>query len=143
MGVAVAKNGTAPKLPNRHERGSDTFSHPLGEKQASLKQAAQEMAVTGEKRPRGDNHVVKVAKGQFVELAQTGTDHIWTVTGEFADLDHNQIPEPDRTVDNTTKWEPNFSRDYYLDMLFDTGRGQNSMANYYLEQSSGAYTVTG
>ncbi len=143
VGIAVARNGSAPKLPNHHERSTDSFSHPLGEKQASLKQTAQAMAVQGEKTPRGDNHVVKVAKGQFVELAQTGTDHIWTVTGEFADLDHNQIAEPDRTVDNTTKWEPDFSRDYYLDMLFDTRAGENSMSNYYLEQSSGAYTVTG
>ena len=143
VGIAVAKDGSAPKLPNHHDRSTDSFSHPLGEKQASLKATAQELAVTGQKTPRGDNHVVKVAKGQFAELALTGTDAIWTVTGEFADLDHNQIAEPDRTVDNTTKWEPDFNRAYYLDMLFDTDPGQNSMSNYYLEQSSGAYTVTG
>ena len=53
------------------------------------------------------------------------------------------MPEPDRTVDNTTIWVPDFSRDYYMDMLFAEGPGVNSMRNYYIEQSSNRYTVHG
>ncbi len=57
---------------------------------------------------------------------------------------HNNIdPEPDRSVDNTTIWTEDFSRDYYLDMLFAEGEGVNSMRQYYIEQSSNRYTFYG
>jgi len=65
------------------------------------------------------------------------------VLGEFADLAHNVMPEPDRTVDNTTIWVPDFSRDQYMDMLFAEGEGANSMRQFYIEQSSNRYTVHG
>ena len=73
--------------------------------------------------------MAKLAKGQYVELAREGEDSIWTLLGEFGtDGDHshgtlgiinhggtpgplhNQIPEPDRAVDNTTIWAPDFSQ---------------------------------
>jgi immune inhibitor A len=55
---------------------------------------------------------------------------------------HNQIPQPNRSVDNTTIWTPDFSRNYYQNLLFNRQQFP-SMANFYLEQSSGAYTVDG
>ena len=69
----------------------------------------------------------KVAKGQYVELAREGEDSILTVLGEFGNVDqpraraappgpvHNQIPEPNRAVDNTTIWAPDFSQSYYTE----------------------------
>ena len=48
---------------------------------------------------------------------------------------HNQIPQPDRTVDNTTIWTPDFSQGYYENLLFSEAPGA-SMRNFYLEQSS-------
>ncbi|TNF70576.1 MAG: M6 family metalloprotease domain-containing protein, partial [Acidobacteria bacterium] len=59
------------------------------------------------------------------------------------DFPHNSIAEPDRSVDNTTIWTEDFSRDYYLDLLFTEGGGANSMRNFYIEQSSNRYTVYG
>ena len=56
---------------------------------------------------------------------------------------HNQIPQPDRTVDNTTIWSPDFTRAYYEHMLFSETPGDISMRNFYLEQSSNRYTVNG
>ena len=53
------------------------------------------------------------------------------------------IPEPDRAVDNTSIWVPDFNRDYYMDMLFNDAPGANSMRNFYIEQSSNRYTVHG
>ena len=53
------------------------------------------------------------------------------------------MPEPDRTVDNSTIWAPDFSREHYLDLLFDEAPGANSMRNYFIEQSSNRYTVYG
>ena len=50
---------------------------------------------------------------------------------------HNQIPEPDRSVDNTTLWQPDYDRAHYEDMYF------NRMAEYYEQQSSGRYSVDG
>jgi immune inhibitor A len=53
------------------------------------------------------------------------------------------MPEPDRTVNNTDIWVPDFDRDYYMDMLFDDAPGANSMRTFYIEQSSNRYTVHG
>lgn len=85
----------------------------------------------------------EVAKGQFVELELEGTGMVWTVMGEFQDLPHNSIPQPDRAVDNTTLWVPDFSKAHMDALLYDRTPGVNSMANFYLEQSSGRYTIAG
>jgi immune inhibitor A len=117
----------------------DNKPHPLGVKQAALKQTALEMKLKG--KVKGD--IVQVAEGQFVKLDLENEDPVWTVLAEFSDLLHNQSPEPDRTYDNTSIWVEDFSRDYYLDLLFNDEDGANSMRNYFLEQSSGRYTVKG
>ena len=114
---------------------------PLSEKQRALRAQALELQAKG-KIPKGAK-VGKVAKGQYVQLARTGEDSIWTVLGEFSDFAHNQIAEPDRTQDNTTIWEPDFSQSYYENLLFNDSPGANSMRNYYIEQSSNRYTVNG
>ena len=111
----------------------------LGTKQAALKQSALEKKLHGKK----SGTTVQVADGQFVELGRTGTDAIWTVLGQFADMPHNEIAQPNRTYNNSTIWEPDFSRDYFLDLLFDESEGANSMSNWFIEQSSGRYSVTG
>ena len=138
--AAPAAGGAAPEdTPHR----AHDLASPLSDKQRALRQTAVEQVVSGEATPRGDNKVVEVAKGQFVELAQDDSDAIWTVLGEFSDVRHNQIPEPDRTVDNTTIWTADFDRAHYQRMLHDSGAGVNSVANFYEEMSSGRYTVTG
>jgi immune inhibitor A len=89
------------------------------------------------KKAKGDKN--GKAKGtQFVELERTGEDTIWTVLAEFGDqtathnhgtlgvIDHggtpgplhSQIPQPDRAVDNTTIWAPNFDVNHFKDLLF-------------------------
>jgi immune inhibitor A len=84
-----------------------------------------------------------VARGQFVELEREGEDSIWTVLGEFSDFSHNNITEPDRSVDNTTLWRADFGRDHYLNLLFSEAPGSSSMRSFYIEQSSGRYAVNG
>lgn len=139
------------------DRGIDNIPSALSAEQAAMKEQALEKVMGGKAQAKGNNKVVQVGKGQFVELAQTGEDLIWTVLGEFSDVDspigilqgglpgpqHNEIPEPDRSVDNATIWTDDFSSAYYEDLLFDRTPGDVSMANYYLEQSSGAYSVDG
>lgn len=122
---------SAPREDNRPD--------PLTTQQQELKAEALEAKLNG--KAHGRTH--QVARGQFVELEREGEGALWTVLGEFADLAHNTMPEPDRSVDNTTIWVPDFSRDYYMDLLFDESPGANSMRNFYIEQSSNRYTVHG
>jgi len=118
---------------------SDRRVDPLTQKQDSLRQAALDAKLNG----KAYGKIGEVARGQFVELAREGEDPVWTVLGEFSDFAHNSIVQPNRAFNNSTIWEPDFSRDYYLDILFAEGPGANSMRAYYIEQSSNRYTVKG
>ncbi len=133
---------------------SDNLTSPRAEKQAALREAALTKVMKGTAKATGDNKVVKLAPGQYVELAREGEDLIWTTLGEFGNQIHpayggdpgpvrNQIPEPDRSVDNTTIWEPDFSQPYYQELLFSEAPGAVSMRNFYIEESSNRYTVSG
>jgi immune inhibitor A len=106
------------------------------------------------------------AEDQYVELAREKTDKIFVVLAEFGnerhpsypdqDTDptwpgpsrfdgplHNQIPEPDRTKDNKTIWQPDFSRRHFEELYFGDGPNDDSLKNYYEKQSSGRYSVEG
>ncbi|MGW7685604.1 immune inhibitor A domain-containing protein [Kribbella sp. NPDC054772] len=109
---------------------------------------------------------VKNAKGkvdQYVELSREKTDKIFVVLAEFGNERHpsypdqdtspafpgparfdgplnNQIPAPDRSVDNSTVWSPNYDRQHFQDLYFGAG---NSVKKYYEKQSSGRYSVDG
>lgn len=101
---------------------------------------------------------------QYVELEREQTDRIFAVLVEFGDERHpdypdqdtdpdtpgparfdgplrNQIPEPDRRVDNSTVWRPDYSQEYFQDLYFGT-EGE-SVKTYYETQSSGRYSVDG
>jgi len=137
-GAADGVKGPASDDPSFLPR-EDNRPDPLTTQQLALKEQAIEAKLHG--KAYGKIH--EVARGQFVELEREGEGALWTVLGEFADLQHNTMPEPDRAYDNTTIWAPDFSRDYFLDMLFAEGYGVNSMRNFYIEQSSNRYTVHG
>src|SRR5512138_1739631 len=117
----------------------DNRLDPFTSKQLELKKEAQEAKLNG--KAKGKVH--EVARGQYVELTREGEGAVWTVLGEFADLSHNTMPQPDRAVNNTDIWVPDFNRDHYLELLFNDAPGANSMRNFYIEQSSGRYTVHG
>jgi immune inhibitor A len=117
----------------------DNLPDPLTTKQAELKKQALEAELNG--KAYGKTH--EVARGQYVELAREGEGAVWTVMGEFVDLAHNQMPKPNRAVDNTTMWVPDFNRAYFMDLLFNDAPGANSMRNFYKEQSSNRYAVDG
>ena len=56
---------------------------------------------------------------------------------------HNQIPEPDRALDNTTIWQADYNRAHYERIYFSDEPGADTMLNYYRAQSSGRYGFTG
>ncbi|MFC3896045.1 immune inhibitor A domain-containing protein [Lentzea rhizosphaerae] len=153
-------------------RQSDEQPHELELKRRALKQQALADVLTGEAttEKRGSSTVAKVGKkqnkDQYVELKREKTDKIFVILAEFGnerhpdypDRDtnpntpgpqrfdgpvHNQIPEPNRAVDNTTIWQPDFSRQYFQDLYFSRKKDANSVANFYDKQSSGRYTVNG
>ena len=118
-----------------------------------------ETAAPGKAKP-------KHTEDQYVELARETTDKIFVIVTEFGnqrhpsypDQDtnpnipgparfdgplHNEIPEPDRTVDNSTNWLPDFSQQHYQDLYFGSGEGVESLKTYYERQSSGRYSVDG
>jgi immune inhibitor A len=129
---------------------SDDAPHPLGDKQRAARQVAFQAQVRG----LASGSVYDLGHGQYVELERVGEDSIWTILAEFGDtIDpftggtpgpvHNQIPKPDRTVDNATIWTRNFSQAYFDKLLFSEAPKAVSMRNFYIEQSSNRYTVNG
>jgi immune inhibitor A len=125
------------------------------------RRAGSDVVKVGKKEAAGGGTV-----DQYVELSNEGTDRVFTLLVEFGnerhpqypdqDTDpttdgpavfdgplHNQIPEPDRTVDNSTVWEPNYDQAYFQKLYFGTGSGVESLKTYYEKQSSGRYSVSG
>lgn len=152
MILLVAAPGALANSPDKSAQGnfSDNLKHPLGSKQQALKQKAMHAKMLGE--PVGA--VYEAESGKYVETARLTQDRIWTVLGQFGTQVNptyggtvgplrNEIPQPDRSIDNTTIWVPDFNQSHYTKLLFDDSPGANSMRNYYLEQSGGQYTVTG
>ena len=105
-------------------------------------------------------------RDQYVELARETTDRVFVILAEFGnerhpeypDQDtapaipgpvrfdgplHNEIPEPDRSVDNSTVWQPDYDQEHYQRLYFGTAEGDESLKQYYEKQSSGRYSVDG
>lgn len=108
----------------------------------------------------------KRGKDRYVELARESADRIFVILAEFGDQRdqnypdqdtnpqipgpttfdgplHNQIPQPDRRIDNSTNWRPDYNQAYFQQMYFGTGPGVESLKTYYEKQSSGRYSVDG
>ncbi|GAA1476129.1 immune inhibitor A [Nocardioides aestuarii] len=87
----------------------------------------------GKKEYDDSNLPSNVAPGTFDDDAEVPDPQPMRFNGPR----HNQIPAPDRSVDNSTIWKKNYSKKHYKDMYF------NRMKAYYKRQSSGRYTFTG
>jgi immune inhibitor A len=155
--LAVPDQGRAVAM---NRSGAHDLPNPLADKNRALRAKGLQMQVEG--KVSANASVAKVGEDQFVELEREGEDSIWTVIGEFgsgvaththggtpvvhtgpAGPLHNEIAEPDRSVDNTTIWTDDFSEAHYEDLLFSEEPGAVSMRNYYIEQSSNRYAVNG
>jgi immune inhibitor A len=123
----------------------------------------QEVATPASRDARGKLKAAGIGKNQYVELAREKTDKIFVILAEFGnqrhpdfpdkDTDpntpgpttydgplHNAIPAPDRTKDNSTVWQADYSPAHYGDLYFGKG---DSVKTYYEKQSSGRYSVDG
>jgi immune inhibitor A len=55
----------------------------------------------------------------------------------FDGPEHNKIPQPDRSVDNSTLWQADYNTAHYENMYF------NRVAGYFEQQSSNRYSIVG
>lgn len=162
--AGTSDNGSTPQSVSPTGKGtsddkvskSDNLKTPFHVKQDAMRQKGLQDKIAG----KATGKVYEVAKGQFVELEREGTDKIFVVIAEFGNTRHvlypdsvggvpasdaltfdgplhNSIPAPDRSVDNSTLWQSDYSQAHYDNMYF------NRMAAYYELQSSNRYSVVG
>ena len=156
--AASSKGGPVATLESSAPaNSSDNLRSPQTVKKDALRQTALSQRLNGE--PAAQGKVVKVAKGQYVDLEREGTDRVFVILAEFGDQQYpnaifqgppkdgtatdvtgplrNEIPQPDRSVDNSTLWKADYNQAHYQDMYF------TRMAKYYQTQSSGRYSLDG
>jgi immune inhibitor A len=131
----------------------DNRPGPKTKQQQRLRTKALTMLQNGSatlKAQPGGGSTVRLADGTFVEFPIEKEDKVFTILSEFGDQGsgklgtipgplHNEIPEPDRTKDNSTAWVPDFNTAHYTELFNGAG---DSFKDYYRQLSSGKYTAT-
>ena len=155
---AAPARGDAPASSASAER-PDNRPGPLTKEQTALRKAAVEALVEGRATKtarQGGGSTVTLGKSsdgkvKAVEFFDNNKQaNVLTILSEFGDTVvgkyggapgplHNEIPEPDRSVDNSTTWESDYDEAYY-EKLFN-GSGE-SMKTFYDSVSGGQYDVT-
>ncbi|WIM96797.1 immune inhibitor A [Actinoplanes oblitus] len=133
---------------------------------ASIENRNGSRVVNMGRAPAGRGPLGRIGQNQYVELSRERTDRIFVILAEFGDKRdpaypdkdtnpdtagptrfdgplHNQIPKPDRKVDNSTIWQADYNADHFRQMYFGTGAGTESLKTYFETQSSGRYSVDG
>ncbi|HEU0287553.1 MAG TPA: immune inhibitor A domain-containing protein [Nocardioidaceae bacterium] len=161
LGATTLPTAQAAPASNDNPAGSAADGHhrldnrpfPQAKQRAKLRAKAVEMLQNGSAtlRPQADGgSTVKLADGTYVEFPIEKQDTIFTILSDFGTQGsgrygtapgpvHNQIPQPDRSQDNSTYWVPDFNKAHYEEMF--NGDGE-SFKNYYQNLSSGRYTAT-
>jgi immune inhibitor A len=128
---------------------SDNRPGPQSKERVALRKAAIAKVAAGKAKANADG-VVQLGANKFAETTTQKQDKIFTILSEFGDQTsgrlgdapgplHNQIPPPDRTKDNSTTWEPNYTKVYYENLFNGSGE---SMKTFYEALSNGKYSVT-
>src|SRR5687767_8484327 len=97
-GTSAGMSGGGSPSGEIKGRGHEKRQPKIVRKWQGEKAAAADLVARGA-RIRSDG-TVRLANGQFTDYQLQGEDHIVTLLVEFTDPAHNQIAEPDRTVDN-------------------------------------------
>ena len=97
-------------------------------------------------RPREDGqdlrHPRRVRQRAAPDYPDQDTDPDTPGPARFDGPLHNQIPAPDRSKDNRTVWQADYTAAHYQQLYFGTGE-RESLKTYYERQSSGRYSVDG
>jgi immune inhibitor A len=133
----------------------DFFMDSLSTQEQADRNKALNAVLSGEAQYENRGGILgAVVDGKFTKIATT-TDSIFVILTQFGDkVDpryggdpgprHNEIEQPDREVDNSTIWLPDFNREHYQKTYFETADDTYpSLANFTEEQSSGRYSVNG
>jgi immune inhibitor A len=159
--VACALTVTAPAQAQQSDGSpsasgathrSDNRPGPKSAEQARLRAKALTMLKRGKatlKQQAEGGATVTLATGDAVEFPLEKTDKVFTILAEFGTSGsgklgtvpgplHNQIPQPDRSVDNSTYWVSDFNKAHYEDMF---NGDAPSFKDFYLKQSGGRYTA--
>jgi len=131
-------------------RGGPSAGHnkplpPFVAKREKERLGAADRVARGQATPTADG-LVQLKDGRLVRYRLEGTEYLTAALVDFSDLQHGNIPQPNRSIDNSTYWSADVSPQHYEDMLFAPGGasyGLPSMHDFYLEQSSGRFTWTG
>ena len=149
--AAQETRDTAPTGAGAAHR-SDNRPGPLTKQRTELREQAIDQIAKGKARANADG-VVEVADGKFVETETTTEqrqEKIFTILSEFGTEGsgklgtvpgplHNEIAQPDRSVDNSNAWTADFDKAYYENLFNGSGE---SMKTYYEKLSGGRYSVT-
>lgn len=142
---ASSETGTAAQ---GKEANANPHSKPLPtfvQKKENERFAAADLVAKGQAAPDA-NGIVTLKNGKSVRYRLQGEEYLTVALVDFSDVQHGQIAQPDRSVDNSTYWTADVSPQHYADMLFANGGGSYglpSMRDYYLQQSSGRFAWTG
>jgi immune inhibitor A len=147
--VGVGANNGGGSVPGKHGtaigQGHAKPLPPFVLKREKERIEAAELVARGQATPDA-NGIVTLKNGRFVRYRLQGTEYLTAILIDFTDVQHGSIPEPDRSVDNSTYWSADVSPSHYYDMLFAPGGatyGLPSMRDLYLELSSGRFTWDG
>ncbi|MGW6389647.1 immune inhibitor A domain-containing protein [Streptomyces sp. NPDC055103] len=149
--AAQETQDTAPAGAGAAHR-SDNRPGPLTKQRTELREQAIDQIAKRKARANADG-VVEVAKGKFVETETTTEqrqEKIFTILSEFGTEGsgklgtvpgplHNEIAQPDRSVDNSNAWTADFDKAYYENLFNGSGE---SMKTYYEKLSGGRYSVS-
>jgi immune inhibitor A len=169
--AANAPRTTSDELPNpveekRRELRQAAIQDVIAGRAKVEQRGASKVVKVGKQAAPQRKGKAAATEDQYVELAREKTDKIFVILAEFGneraptypDQDtnpaipgpsrfdgplHNQIPEPDRTKDNSTVWQADYSPAYFRNLYFGTGNSVESLKTYYEKQSSGRYSVDG
>ncbi|MEV6523348.1 immune inhibitor A domain-containing protein [Longispora sp. NPDC051575] len=153
--VQASPGGPAAQPPAAEEahqhRAHELMTPKMAQERAEKQQALNLIVSDPSKlKQRGESRGVQLPNGKWVQWGTPKTAQIFTLLAEYGDATpdggtpgpaHNAIPQPDRTKDNSTIWQPNFTQEYFQKLLF--AKSGDSMSDFYLRQSSGRYTVDG
>lgn len=106
---------------------------------------AADLVARGQAAPDG-NGLIRLRNGRYVRHRLQGTEYLTAVLVDFSDIQHGQLPVPNRAVDNSTYYPASVAPQHYRDMLFTAGGGSYglpSMRDFYLQLSSGRFTWAG
>ncbi|MEU9828953.1 immune inhibitor A domain-containing protein [Micromonospora chersina] len=143
-GATQASAGAAAPRP-------DNRPGPRTKQWIEKRKAALAKVARGEAEIDANGNVTMDATtNNVVEVEFEKTDKIFTILSEFGTQSvgrygtapgplHNQIPQPDRSVDNSTTWAPDFNTAHYGELFNGSGE---SMKRFYEDLSSGKYSVT-